>query len=62
MADVVICGRCGHTQPAIPLLLGRFASALVCPKCMGIVVRDQGELDGPEERADPDTWGGIGWA
>jgi len=63
MADVVICGRCGHTQPAPRLLLGRYAAAVVCPLCRAIVVRELGEMTKPDERADPDEWGGAGlWA
>jgi hypothetical protein len=60
MAEVVICRRCGYQQLAPQPLLGRYSAAIVCPRCMGIVVRELGELAGPDERADPEEWG-MGW-
>jgi hypothetical protein len=34
----------------------------LCPLCGTFaVVRDLGEMHGPDDRADPSDWGGIGW-
>jgi hypothetical protein len=55
--DVCRCARCGYEQPA-PQPLGHGLRAVcVCPRCLCLIVREMGEMTGPEERADPEDWG-----
>jgi hypothetical protein len=56
MADLIRCGRCGSTQPAPdPIALGNriLRPVAVCPYCLGLIVRDLGELGHPDDRANP---------
>jgi hypothetical protein len=62
MAEVVICRRCGYEQPPPEPLGHGLRSVAVCPKCLCLIVREQGEIPGPEDKADPENWGGLGWA
>jgi hypothetical protein len=60
MADVR-CVRCGESIPRpTPLGLG-LRGVSVCPACHCLVVSEAGEMTGPDERADPDEWGPLGF-
>jgi hypothetical protein len=62
MADVVKCLRCGEPISR-PRPLGHgLRGVSVCPVCNMLVVSEQGEIPGPEDKADPESWGGLGWA
>ena len=60
MADPIICcARCGLRIPAPAPLPGGLRHVRVCTACHGRIVCEQGELSGPDDRADPDEWGGL---
>lgn len=61
MADLR-CARCDQLMPR-PMPLGHgLRGVAVCPTCQALVVSEQGEMLKPDDRANPDDYGGLGWA
>jgi hypothetical protein len=52
------CGSCAGWLRSAAVL----RAVCVCPRCLCLIVREQGEIPGPEDKADPESWGGLGWA
>lgn len=64
MADdqpVRTCSRCGHIHIGVPIQPVREALHF-CTRCGTFTLaKELGEMVDQDDRADPDSWGGVGW-